>query len=237
MQAEPTQKSLQLTIPNNPRVLRSVVVMLVMLAVTGSAWAQSVTTVYIDFSKVKDTTVNIPANRSGQACGAANNQDCIQFVITLNPGTDQISLDNSQHPASTVYYINCDGGHPLSSATCISGLTTATITFCKPGTNQTTYTISASSLVKASADLTLRQLCSGTMSVAGLTSATWTSVYPGTPGQYDAGYLSCTNCTSTTVTPPAGAPAYIDYKVSGATTCAGSRSDTVRVYTYAPLTL
>ncbi|GAB3915521.1 hypothetical protein GCM10028826_30750 [Mucilaginibacter boryungensis] len=78
------------------------------------------------------------------------------------------------------------------------------------------------------------------MSVTGLSASTitWTSVYPGAAGAYNS-YLSCTSgCTSTNVTPLAGAPAYIDYKVSGiVTNCANTKTDTVRVYTVPAMTV
>jgi hypothetical protein len=77
------------------------------------------------------------------------------------------------------------------------------------------------------------------MTVSGLqqSSITWTSIYPGAAGSYN-GYLNQTTGTaSVNVTPQLGAPAYIDYKVSGtqSTICNLVRSDTVRVYIFAPL--
>jgi hypothetical protein len=53
------------------------------------------------------------------------------------------------------------------------------------------------------------------------------------------GYLSSTSgAVSTTVTPGIGAPAYIDYRVSGSTTsCGNAKADTIRIYTTAPLSI
>jgi gliding motility-associated-like protein len=194
-----------------------------------------VNTVTVDLSAQKDITKTVSATRNGNIC-ADNN--CVQFNLILNPGSDLVSMSVSQQPASALYYVNnCLGPYPLTTPVCVTGQTSVSIIFCKPGGNSQTYTITASSLVQASADLTLRQNCSGTMSVTGLSTPTWTSIFPGTAGQYN-NYLSCTSCISTTVTPQIGTVIpYIDYKVSGLTSCAGARSDTVRVYTTAALSI
>ncbi|MCA6449595.1 MAG: gliding motility-associated C-terminal domain-containing protein [Chitinophagaceae bacterium] len=122
----------------------------------------------------------------------------------------------------------------MATKICVNGVTSVSISFCKNGKNPYDYKISASTLVKGSADLTLRQNCSGTLSVTGLlaTSIHWESVYPGVVGQYNS-YLNCTSgCTSTTVTPQPGSPAYIDYRVYGSSTsCGETKADTIRVYT------
>lgn len=203
------------------------------------AIGQSVTTINIDFSASKDTSVTIKnKSRSGDTCGGTN---CIVFKVTLNPGSDRLSFDVLGAPSfgALTYQVNC--GTPTSIATpvCITGLTTASVTFCKSGNNQYDYVITTSSTVKGSADLTLRQNCSGTMSVTGLqaSSVIWTSVYPGAAGQYN-NYLSpASGATSTVVTPQAGSPDYIDYRVYGSTTsCGTTRGDTIRVYTKPVLT-
>ncbi|MEO7529882.1 MAG: hypothetical protein ABIS69_00680, partial [Sediminibacterium sp.] len=198
----------------------------------GRALGQSTFT--FDLSAAKDTSVTTGSiARNGAFCSGTN---CVKFDITLNTGTDLLELaivGGAAPNGSEFYQINCGPTHySLATPVCISGLTSVSITFCKPGNNQNIYKITASSAVKGTADLTLRQNCSGSMSVTGLTaaSAVWTSIFPGSAGQYN-NYLSCTSCTSTTVTPQAGSPAYIDYKVSGLTSCAGTRSDTIRVYT------
>jgi hypothetical protein len=194
----------------------------------------------LDFSSKKDTTLLISnVSRNGNVCTGSN---CIQFNITLNPGSDLVSLDiKSPAPtgASAFYQVNCGPQTSLATPVCIYGMNTVTITYCKNGNDKPDYYISASSLVAASADLNLRQGCSGTMSVTGLQAGTinWTSI-TGTPGAYNS-YLSCTSgCASTTVTPGVGAPAFIDYRVSGnSNLCTGARSDTIRVYTTPALTV
>jgi len=191
-----------------------------------------VNTETVDLRASKDTTVTISAKRGGNICA---DNSCIKFVILLNPGSDQVSMTVDQVPASALYYVNnCEGPFPLSKPACVTGQSTVSISFCKPGNNTQTYTIAVSSLVKGSADLRLRELCSGTMSVTGLQTSTirWESIFPGSVGQYNS-YLSCNSgCSSTTVTPQTGSPAYIDYRVYGtSTSCSAAKSDTIRVYT------
>lgn len=201
------------------------------LGIIISATAQ-VNTETIDLRANKDTTVTISARRGGNICA---DNSCIQFVILLNPGSDQVGMTVDQVPASALYYLNnCEGPYPLSKPACVSGQSSVTISFCKPGNNVQTYTITASSLVKGSGDLKLREKCSGTMSVVGLSSSTviWESVYPGTIGQYNNYLNPPSGSATTTVTPQTGSPSYIDYRVYGSTiSCGTTRDDTIRVYT------
>jgi hypothetical protein len=191
----------------------------------------------VNLSGATDTSVTISSSRGGSYCG---DNSCVVFVVTLNPGSDLLSITPSQFAASNFYTVNCGPQTPIGTPTCVSGLTTANIAFCKPGNNTISFTITASTAVHASADITLRQGCTGALSVNGLNAATvnWTSVYPGAAGAYNS-FLSCpSGCLSTNVTPTAGAPAYIDYKVSGVVTnCANTKSDTVRVYTVPAMTI
>lgn len=204
-----------------------------------NAFAQSCSNpITVDLSQHADTSVTITALRSGNCCTGSN---CTVFAITINPGTDLISLTTSQVTGSTTYTVNCGTPEPEGTATCVSGMTTFQIAYCKPGNNAVTYTITAASAVHASGNLNLRVGCSGTMSVTGLTTAstTWTSIYPGATGAYNS-YLSQTSgATSVTVTPQTGAPAYIDYQVSGTQSgvCGTTKTETIRVYTYPALTV
>ncbi|MDB5011790.1 MAG: type sorting protein, partial [Mucilaginibacter sp.] len=150
--------------------------------------------------------------------------------------TDMINFSTDQTGGASFYTINC--GDPINSGTpaCISGLgTNITISWCKPGSNVVKYTITAFTAVTVSSNLNLRTGCTGTMTVNGLSqsSVSWTSIYPGATGAYN-NYLSATSgATTVTVTPQAGAPPYIDYKVSGnRTICASADATTIRVYTY-----
>lgn len=188
----------------------------------------------IDFSSSKDTTYTTALlDRNGDTCGGKN---CIVFKVILNGGSDQLSLDADGAPGlgSATYQVNCGATYNLASPACITGLSIAYVTFCKVGSNDYRYTISASSTVKGSADLLLREQCSGSMSVTGLqaSSVKWESVYPGIVGQYNSYLSPATGSLTTTVTPQTGSPTYIDYRVYGSTTsCGVVRDDTIRVYT------
>lgn len=62
-------------------------------------------------------------------------------------------------------------------------------------------------------------------------TVTWNSVFPGAPGTYNS-YLSCTTgCLTPTVTGPANAPPFVDFRICGLTTgCNPSNTcDTVRI--------
>lgn len=195
----------------------------------------------INFSTAKDTSWTLNASRDGTACvGTAGADDrCIRFNITLNAGSDLLNFNADQLTGASFYSINCGPLIPIGTPACITGLSTVCISFCKPGGNKVNYTITASSIIKGSADIVLRQNCSGTMSVTGVSAASvnWRSIFPGASGTYN-GYLSATsNTTSVTVTPTTGAPSFIDYEVSGTGACAGVRRDTIRVYTVSPMTV
>ncbi|MES3019565.1 MAG: gliding motility-associated C-terminal domain-containing protein [Bacteroidota bacterium] len=219
--------------------LRLFILFSVLLTAGYSAFGQTPPTFNVDISGSTDTSVTIAnQKRDGNWC-ADNN--CIVFNITVNPNSDLINFNASQITGASFYSINCGPQIPIGTPACISGLTTVQISFCKPGNNPVDYYITATRTVKASADLNLRQLCSGTMSVTGLQAASvvWTSVFPGAQGAYNSYLSPATGSLTTTVTPQIGAPAYIDYKVSGNqnTVCTGPKSDTVRVYTSPPLTV
>lgn len=195
----------------------------------------------VDFSSAKDTTHSIDAARGGTACvGTAGSEtNCVRFNVILNPGSDLLNFSTNQITGASFYSIDCGPLIPIGTPACITGKTSVCISFCKPGSNLVTYTLTASSTIKGSEDLLLRQNCSGTLSVTGVTATTvnWTSVYPGAAGAYNNYLSAVTGATSITVTPQTGAPEYIDYEVSGTGTCTGLRRDTIRVYTVAPMTV
>ncbi len=210
---------------------------------SAQSFSQSVTTISIDFRGKKDTSVTISSiSRNGNICSGSN---CIKFNIILDSRSDLLSLDvQSPAPpgAAAFYQVNCGPSTSLATPVCISGLSTVSITYCKPGNDKPNYIISATSIVRGSADLNLRTGCSGLMTVTGLqkSSIIWTSVATSTAiqGAYN-NYLSCsTGCDSTRVIPAAGAPAFIDYMVSGsANNCSTTSRDTIRVYTNPALTV
>src|SRR5215212_5261324 len=167
-----------------------------------------------DLSSAIDTTVSVQSVRNGDCCSGTN---CIRFTIQINPASSYINFTvaNPAPPGNAAYYqIDCGPQTSLGTPICVIGKTTVCINFCKPGNDNAIYTITAG-VIKGSDDITVREGCTGNMSVSGLLtpSINWTSIAPGVEGAYNS-YLSCiSGCTSTTVKPQAGAPSYIDYKV------------------------
>lgn len=197
-------------------------------------------TYVVDFSASKDTSWSVSSKRTEKGCvdGNAGNT-CVKFIIKLNPGSDLVNFTTDQNTSASFYSVNCGPTYSVNVPACITGQSTVCITFCKPGNNTELYTVSASSIIKGSGDIILRQNCSGAMSVSGVSAASvnWRSIFPGTSGTYN-NYLSATSgVTNVTVTPTTGAPSFIDYEVSGTGACAGLRRDTIRVYTVAPMLL
>lgn len=194
----------------------------------------------VNLSAKKDTSWSLKSKREGTACISTNppdaNSRCIRFTVTLNPGADILVFDTDKEPQSSFYSINCGPLIKIGESVCVTGLTTVCISFCKPGNEPNTYTITTASVIKASGDLLLRQNCSGTMSVSGATSATWTSIFPGSAGTYN-NYLNTTSGTSVTVTPQTGAPTEIRYEVTASGSCVVGRKDTVSVFTVPPMTV
>lgn len=192
------------------------------------------TTFTVNLTSKADTAwVLASTARSGTCCTGSN---CIKFIVYLNPGSDLLSF-NVTNPApsgSAFYQINCGSSVSIGQPACISGgQSSVCITYCKPGGDAPNYHITASKTVKTVNDFTLRVGCAGTMTVGGLSvpTITWTSISPGTAGQYNS-YLSCTtSCNSTTVIPTATTPTVIGYRVSGSAIsgCPGINADTVMV--------
>lgn len=196
--------------------------------------------VTVNLSTKKDTSWSLKSKREGSACISTNppesNSRCIRFNVTLNPGADILVFDTDKEPQSSFYSINCGPLIKIGESVCVTGLTTVCISFCKPGNEPNTYTISTASVIKASGDLLLRQNCSGTMTVSGATTATWRSIFPGSAGTYN-NYLNTLTGTSVTVTPQTGAPTEIRYEVTASGSCIVGRKDTVSVFTVPPMTV
>lgn len=194
----------------------------------------------VDLSARKDTSWSVKSKRDGTACVTSNpfddNSNCIRFYVTLNPGADILIFDSDKDPQSTFYSVNCGTPQKVGTSVCVTGLTSVCITFCKPGNDPNTYTITTASVIKASGDLLLRQNCSGTMTVSGATTATWRSIFPGSAGTYN-NYLNTLTGTSVTVTPQTGAPTEIRYEVTASGSCVVGRKDTVSVFTVPPMTV
>lgn len=167
------------------------------------------------------TWVSPPDQRDGHCCGNnTGNDKCIEFELTLDPGTAAISFDivSGAVPSGALFYqLNCGPPTAVGQPICVSGVGPHTITFCKPGNNQNVYAINAIPAPGVSPNDTIGNGCDITIGSVGiqLTGITWTTVGPGPIGQYN-NFLSClSGCDSTVVTPVAPYPPYIDIQICG----------------------
>jgi gliding motility-associated-like protein len=140
-------------------------------------------------------------------------------------------------PGAIFYQINCGPPIAIGTPICLSGAGPHILTFCKPGNNINTYTISAIPKPVVPDSILVRNGCTSTLAVTGFSvpTITWNSVNPGPSGAYNS-YLSCTSgCASVVVTPTGTPPPFVDYVVGGfgQSPCqANYYQDTIRVYFY-----
>lgn len=186
-----------------------------------------------------------PVQRNGNCCNTTAPDKCIEFEVTLDSSAVAINFaiaSGAVPPGAMYYQLSCGTPVPVGTPLCVSGPGPHVITFCKPGNNQNTYAITSLSAPVVSPDVTSSDGCNVSMGTVGieLTSITWTSVAPGTTGQYNS-YLSCTSgCDTTIVTPSGTYPSYVDYQICGIPTagaCAASTyyCDTIRAYFIPPI--
>lgn len=166
-------------------------------------------------------TSDPPMPRDGYCCTATGNDKCMEFEITLNEGAAQINFQiasGAVPPGAMYYQIDCGPLIEVGNPICLDGQGPYTLTFCKPGNNQNTYSVTSIPAPAVSPDDTTGATCSlpvGTIGIE-LVGITWTTVYPGNPGDYDS-YLSCTSgCDSTIVQPTdANPPSSIGIQICG----------------------
>ena len=183
--------------------------------------------------------------RNGSCCGSGN---CVDFVLTLDSNTAAVNLaiTSGAIPSGSLFYQLSNSGDAVcgpqttvSTAVCVTNPThtvlTSYLTFCKPGNNSNSYTVTSIAKPTFKND-TVALGCSDTMRVLGVkdSAAVWTSVFPGTSGQYNS-LLSCTNCARPVFTPLGSTPSVVKYIVCGyaiANACVGNQQycDTVTVY-------
>jgi gliding motility-associated-like protein len=182
--------------------------------------------------------ISPPHSRGGDCCG---NNVCTSFEVILDSNAAALSLDfySGAVPSGSMYFqIDCGPQHAVGELICLSGVGPHRITFCKPGNNQNEYIIQSIAKPTFPQDDSTRAGCSKDFQVLGfdLSTITWSSVFPGSPGDYDS-LLSCTDsCDITTFTPRPNSPAFVDYVVCGfpqADECGYilTLCDTFRVYT------
>ena len=117
--------------------------------------------------------------RNGSCCGDNN---CVSIIITLDPGAAGFSFNSSASAGS--YQVNCGSLTPIGSPACISGIGPHKLSYCKPGNNPNTYTITSIARAVAGSDLSVNNGCTRTINASGfnLASTIWKSIYPGAVG-------------------------------------------------------
>ncbi len=196
-------------------------------------------------SNVPSFTANLSSNpnnsytvssvRNNQCCQGTGSDKCVVFYVTVHPQATEIKFFKSGGNNGN-YQIDCMAPtYNPTNPVCLNGLTQFCITYCNPGNNNDTYTITTSAGFSVSPNFSVNAGCTAKMYVSGLnpSTVTWNSIFPSTSGAYNS-YLSClSGCDTTYVTPTAGAPPFIDYLVCGtkAGCSSGTVCDTIRVYT------
>ncbi|MBL4656488.1 MAG: SprB repeat-containing protein, partial [Flavobacteriales bacterium] len=164
--------------------------------------------------------ISLDTAREGTVCGAPCTDDCIEFIVTLDPGAEAIIFDvysGAVPPGALFYQIDCGSPVPVGDPICLTGTGPFSITFCKPGGNTNEYTIISIPKPSASTDIAVNDGCAGTLFAYGydVSTISWTSVFPGSIGDYNS-YLSCLfTCDSTVATGDVLAPPFVDYQVCG----------------------
>lgn len=175
------------------------------------------------------TMVFTDLGRGGNCCTSPVGSNCISFNVRLDD--DAVGLEirvDGAAPSSQDWRINCSPITISGSIVCIPGGAFNLFTYCKPGGNKNTFTFSSIPGVIAAEGINTRVECSGQITATGIVSgATWNSIFPGTPGQYNS-YLSSTTIPNPIFSAPAGSPPDIKYEVCGnigSTVCNASGRD------------
>ncbi|MDX2360897.1 MAG: PKD domain-containing protein [Crocinitomicaceae bacterium] len=163
---------------------------------------------------------SLPIVRDGNCCGSTAPDNCLEFIITLHPSTIAVNFNiasGAVPPGALFYQIDCGPITAVGSPICLNGPGPHHLTFCKPGHNNNTFSITSFSSPIIGPDLTLNAACQGFIYAQYYDESTisWTSIAPGIQGAYD-NLLSCTaGCDTTYITAPLSAPTYVDYLVCG----------------------
>jgi gliding motility-associated-like protein len=188
-------------------------------------------------------------NSDNQCCSEPSNAGCLFFNVIVDPNAIGVVFQQTGAGGNvSIYYDNCGTVFPANTNICldpanayvdpVTGQTYHRFMFCRSG--QTTYDFTFNQLVvpTASPDIVTAIGCNQTLQVTGLTNPVWTSVSPGSTGQYN-NLLSCTSCSTTIYTPIIGTPQTLIYEVSGtiSSPCTATLiwSDQVSVTTYPTL--
>jgi large repetitive protein len=181
--------------------------------------------------------VSPPVIREGYCCGNSGVDRCIEFSITLHPDAVAIIFDiaSGAVPGGSMYYqINCGPPVEVGEPVCLTGVGPHTLTFCKPGNNDNTYSITSVPEPSFTGLDVATENCYSQITVEGAIDGTVTYEDLTGGGTY-LSYLSCTDCSDPLVIPDENFPEYVDYKVCGdaeAEVCMDSLTycDTIRIY-------
>lgn len=139
--------------------------------------------------------------RNQKCCGASNN-DCVSFNVILDSRSIGLVFEivSGAIPSGSLFYnINCGPDNTVGQSICLQGGQTYNLTFCKPGSNENVYKITAIADLSV-ADATIKAGCQSQLNAIIPNNGgtiTWTAQTPGT-----LSWLSCTNCSNPTVSPP-----------------------------------
>lgn len=171
-------------------------------------------------SSPNQSWVSPPLVRDGNCCGTSNPDKCLEFIITLHPSSIAISFNiasGAVPPGALFYQVDCGPITAVGSPICLTGPGPHHLTFCKPGNNTNTFSITSYSEPIIGPSISLNSACTGIIyaNYYNEPSITWTSIFPGAIGSYNS-LLGCTSgCDTTLVTAPTNPPAYVDYLVCG----------------------
>jgi gliding motility-associated-like protein len=182
------------------------------------------------------TWISPVVTRDGLCCTSTSPDRCIEFIITLDPAAQGIIFNIASGaipPGAMFYQVSCGNPTPVGSLMCLNGPGPHRITFCKPGNNNNSYSITSVPAPQASPPIAVSDGCSGIIYASGYDQAsiTWQPV-PANPTYYS--YMSCTTgCDTVLITAQPGYPSSVLYQVCGYPAGACNNilvCDTVRVY-------
>jgi gliding motility-associated-like protein len=198
--------------------------------------------------------ISDPQKRDGDCCNPTGDNNCVQFSVLLDPASEGIVFSvpdgcGAAPSGSLFYQVDCGPLTSVGTPLCLNGPGPFIITFCKPGNNENCYSIASIPAPNTGGDVITADGCKDTLTAQGLQTASisWTSISPGSPGQYNQ-YLNnltssqpgisgvpYTGETSVVVTPQTGYPPIVYFQVCGLSLGGCSTStfcDTVSVTIY-----
>ena len=159
--------------------------------------------------------------RSGLCCpDPEKNARCVSFNVYLDKDAVGLIFDINSGaipPGALYYQVDCGPQTAVGEAICLAGGRFYTITFCKPGNNENTYSIQSISGITGVTGLITRQdaKCADRLTVSGVIPSTVTWRVKSPNDQTLLRYLSCTNCMDPIFTPDKSTPPSIVYEVCG----------------------